>query len=1742
MTLELSTDNDIDIDALVATTPTTRIPSLPVPAKVFTKIPDIARAKTADDENQMRDLYNFEGLLDLYRLVQDASEAIGLYFYTDFSPAHANKDLLRKGMVDADRDGGSAYSSGSKSKGGGLGYRIRKTDDYVERTFDMSGVSPYYTGKELEEHAKEIEAVYKRFFPGVVINNRWTRSESMANGNGSMAGKETYSLNEIISLTANMNPDIRKYSGGVAKIKARKQLLRAWGNAIFFDLTLSSKVPLVNHPDYRNEVYSGEATSTINVNVQETVRIRFPMNAAEWMTSIEEPDDFSLFTFLNHLIPIEQRLLLNNLHYVIPDISTRRYNNHFLVPIDRNFDEKLTRKLRNNVYKSSSPEATARQLKDFRTTVGAVAPRMSSDGYTIRRDGRVVYTNYIADINAYREAEEDAYDRESGEFVLSSDALDKFRNKVLMVDWGGNVLVYTTDSGSIAMEDLKGAQAITDADIGDHLTHEFTPDTIVENPRGGFERDIHAYCTQLGVAYVSIPSRFIGIGLSFSHIDYHEMPEVELGRKGGPGKATDEDFEEFHKLLLRRGQMFKGLWSKFDEALMPISRRMLYRYRIQLAAEYALPENLRKYTKAWSDQVHKYNDSVEKPKNLTVYNYDKLKTLYPHQRRIENDFYARMPENVLLGAAPGGGKTNIGTIFSTQCIAKKVAKRPLIIMPGRLKSNFGGEIYRFSDHRIRVFPIYREMWDRWSGDLELGFAELQALIESLPVNTIFITDYSFLKLRPMTVRVGHKSVYTYPFAVFMSRLFDMFIGDESHKIKNLNAQLSEAFTTFSVYAKHKVLMSGTVVFNNADDTVGQMNIFSPNMFGSSIDNYQSSKGVISIDKMPAFHKRMGSFLKRYDANKREWSFLLPKVLQRLHKVDMPEPMREFYESSLAKVLDSIAAKAKAIAQREGLALDDPSLDERLSAIAQVELTPLEIFLCAPDDEDNRYSKVYSNHIAKGKLSLLKSPKVDMIDKLIDEHIRSGDNSKVLVLSYNLAISKHIAKHSKYASKMLRYTAATAAGEDTLRKFEDDKRIIVMTADENTLKEGFNLQFCGRVIRAQSPWTRGEFDQALSRVERPDEVMKDGSLRYNRKHIFLDWIVTSPSLEVAKAVRLFTKIIEAAKFDNYGQNKHFDDWISGKPVRGVSYGVGTSSIPALMEATQGRVTFSPDFVREYADFNKLHKHDELFQSFMKWTYAEFDATKEDLRKDIAAEKGVAPEKITDNMLRLLASKPVEHEELPESEDAAFGNGYMPFLPGVAPYDPWNLGLVEASRITSVGQNDYDDDDTDEEEVEEQVHLEKGMIVFTEYGLGEITPSGRLSARVDVSGKSVLVPKTSIWIPAQQRDRDRLRRIYVAMERKKLPTTTLSFKGSKLLVHDVYAEEKDIISGVALKPNPVVTSIDITGVARDTTEELNRDVPRPTAAAGGRSRTGSPAATGVNYTQPPKVATRTPLAPPKVKIPTLKPRAASATSAPRGAREVELIPHKADKVSIRIPSLRPSAHTTVKPDAKVPVKPAASNVQIPRTATKKTPKVSAEIHIAHINNLMCVAAVASEDGALLENGFHRIGASVSSEIKTWKGLDQMLTYLDHNFAVNANSMTMLEKNLAIFKRNEHNMDRVINNVSAQRDFMISQTRKAPAKSQNEIFPYLVVMEDVLHLVICSAVSNGSKKATMKLVGHRPVSSGAGKFERMDPFYVKFARNMTELDEILDVLDSHVRVRNFEDLRDEYLAQKKNKKFQH
>lgn len=145
------------------------------------------------------------------------------------------------------------------------------------------------------------------------------------------------------------------------------------------------------------------------------------------------------------------------------------------------------------------------------------------------------------------------------------------------------------------------------------------------------------------------------------------------------------------------------------------------------------------------------------------------------------------------------------------------------------------------------------------------------------------------------------------------------------------------------------------------------------------------------------------------------------------------------------------------------------------------------------------------------------------------------------------------------------------------KFERDPQVQIIIANEQRVSEGFNLQFCSRIIRSEAPWTPGEIEQTNSRIFRPDPSGFAAG-KMTRNVIHLDWIICNNTIEVVKMAKLYRKIIMNCQYDE-ADNK------DGPNESNLYQTVMEMEPPAISlsrELLLGRNLLKPDYEANYID--------------------------------------------------------------------------------------------------------------------------------------------------------------------------------------------------------------------------------------------------------------------------------------------------------------------------------------------------------------------------------------------------------------------------------------------------------------------------------------------------------------------------------------------------------------------------------
>ncbi|SBV38484.1 Phage protein [Phage NCTB] len=216
-----------------------------------------------------------------------------------------------------------------------------------------------------------------------------------------------------------------------------------------------------------------------------------------------------------------------------------------------------------------------------------------------------------------------------------------------------------------------------------------------------------------------------------------------------------------------------------------------------------------------------------------------------------------------------------------------------------------------------------------------------------------------------------------------------------------------------------------------------------------------------------------------------------------------------------------------------------------------------------------------------------------------EHWKEEMHGKVLIFCRYTRSVDAIYKSlpPKYKSVARRFHGQVAEKWENVEAFKTDPDVKILIANEQAITEGHNLQMASRIIRVETPWSPGDYEQSTARIFRPDpaaakiENGKPGDMR--REVIYIDWLMAEGSLEVAKVARLMWKTVEKTKFDEKG-NPRYED-IMGITLPKISMDVKT----LISAATEGFDSFVDHFAAK-AELNAIEGQE--FHEMRKTTLA------------------------------------------------------------------------------------------------------------------------------------------------------------------------------------------------------------------------------------------------------------------------------------------------------------------------------------------------------------------------------------------------------------------------------------------------------------------------------------------------------------------------------------------------------------
>lgn len=652
----------------------------------------------------------------------------------------------------------------------------------------------------------------------------------------------------------------------------------------------------------------------------------------------------------------------------------------------------------------------------------------------------------------------------------------------------------------------------------------------------------------------------------------------------------------------------------------------------------------------------------------------------PHQGGVHQKM-SKDPRYIILAVDAGGGKTLIATTKIIELIMKGSYKKPLIICPNYLISNYVADLNTLAEGKWNIIPITRTTIADHSEE------KIFAMVRNAPPNTIYVTDYNFVKGSVVTVPYGTYEMTISENSNYLRDMgFDAAFLDESHIVKNASSQTTIAALKLISSMKMICLMSGTIIHGGPQDLYSQVTLLDPTVFGSWPDFLRDYAAVWKGNKItlwqPGAEKRMMERIRSRVAyiqvKKKEWASLLPKRVERFHGVSLSPQQKKLYKAILEEVLEEIYNDSAMKKRLEEASAEQE--DFELEAKLNTYLARIEKFLAAPGTDPLSDALDEEDWV---------SPKVKKIVEIIEDHWKRKIPGKILIFTSFVPSAEEIYKYfpAHIKKKFVLYKASSKARDKAI--FMNDDSIQGMIGVEQSLNTGHNFQNASRIIRVESVWNPGTLEQAESRIFRPD--VKN---TYGITEKYLDWVLCDQTIDVTKAARLMSKILWNTAIEELDN-----------PIY-----AGLPNL-SLISMNLSNIASTNDWVETLGD------HLEAYKMFRECQATDFEEYAK--RKDILTIPFAVPSAPMMAGSSIIADVPyIENHTLPYQEE---------------------LGLKTLSEYAADNKEGPDTMDI------------SGLWVHTEFGDGVVTRNTKSSVWVELKSGQVIkgISKTKLFVFEDQK---------------------------------------------------------------------------------------------------------------------------------------------------------------------------------------------------------------------------------------------------------------------------------------------------------------------------------------------------------------------------------------------------------
>jgi hypothetical protein len=1458
---------------------------------------------------------------------------------------------------------------------------------------------------------------------------------------------------------------------------------------------------------------------SVSLNFRITVRLVYPLAYAYWATYAKDPKSFSIPNFYQLI----SQQILGGSGRARADQSVDR-----LIPMQTSMDILQDR------IKSLKLEEK---------------PRINRNRMTILSTGEVLYIPENGDLTKYDSNIQQSYDVTTKK-VTPLNKIPEIRDTYLLSDWIHNIAVYTNQSGHMETLSLIGAMPFEDRfvmryfrqnsfekafnlkldmfqNVADELFHKLnmSMETLFQEARkNNPDRNENPITT----AYPSVVSL---VGKVMYLLKIYDVNLLHL---------FDDELEA-HKDFTGTELEQVDVFCQLCRAIFKSMFKTRTKYSIRTLMSMALPfyifgvttQYLPKYKRIFQEQEDKVKkdhvttmDAISSTIDLP--NLPGLTGMMPHQSKTYLTSLHKCPPLAAIDISAGGGKTGIGIIDILTLLEQGKIKRPLVLAPGKLVSEWVSEINKFSQGKINPYPLTSNSLRKLNRYLGYNRQKLLDVIRSAPVNTIFIASFSFLKVADpfkdtaaSKMQYGGKVINFFPNTQFITQGgFDFVSMDESHKLKNVSSQLSEAARSVVGNMEYRRIMSGTILFNTVQDLEGQTALLNPAILTDMRRVIEQNADISESGKIQSVDPRLGEeiakemqpYVARLVYRRRDWAYQLPRINYGFLQCDMTENMQTYYndkvDEQIAKMLDD-DPKLRAI-----LESGDQEKIDRLMSKLDTNFQRMEIFVNSPESEDIfRNLQTTDDHD-------LTPPKAKLVNELLGAHFNGGtvvdvtgtkidivkSRAKVIIFGYNRDTSKAMFKalDPRFRGRAVHYASGV---KDAIVRFREDEDIHIIVADETSMREGLNLTMASMIIRLQALWTPGAEEQASSRILRADFGNK-----YGREQLYLIQIMCRNTLDIAKTARNISKRVSNLAVSE-GERDDWKHFIKGTVLDGLE-----------------PITMNLQLLKNKGTVNSVGKYFNAFQKITEWDYRESKNITADLRDCVAKKTDTPVEEVDLSALREGSLNTVTStHDLPNSKAI-----WAPLVPDAKILDKFGLELepLAVKKVAEENDDDDDDDDDDNVELEDNVTYAVGDMVVTEFGFGYIRSFryGRANSKNEgkITSVNVEIPGFDKYYPAKDYVNLSLLEVF------KPTNSALTAKFQRRL--DKLAEKgKGILfieAGIAgMKTEDIISKVSPTDVKVLPGKKPGRPNVKPADHPGAKPENKDNKFDPNNFM---RVNDEEDEAPPPVAKPPRQGKPAPTPPAPQKPAK--------------------PVNTTRKPQNDEEVKPRRNNgIPVPANlddATrrqvvnkflkdpnklfhyqKQTDTVSAVVDLAVVNGQIAMCTYPDEENfEKLEQStpgvWNKVGPMVFIKINTYKGAQNLIARLEDSYALLADAgdrLLKLAKSMQSKSRPQIEQHSKMDFTNLVRNFALINHK--PSEYEDGLKFYPTVYDGHLYIII---PYNTQKRNANQVLKWQVTGCDKPRLNRTTSGY-SFFRNKDQALRALNKIATQMHVVNYEECRD-------------